>query len=92
VGDWEASGRPPTKRPLEEEFVAVAASGSPVPRYSSDLPTRAMRGDVEAMALYAGQGVGVLHDVAQAARIAQTLADEATDVLARVARKDDSQH
>ena len=71
-----------TSRPGERDTVATTASGASVPRYSSDLPTRAMTGDVEAMALYAGQGVGVLRDVAPAARIARQLSDDALAILA----------
>lgn len=85
VRAWEAAGRPVLDRPGAQDRVAVSARGAPVARYSSDLPTRGTTGDVEAMALYAGQGVGLRHEPASAARIAQQISDDARTVLARLA-------
>jgi nitronate monooxygenase len=82
---WTAAGRPGTDRPGEDEVVGATGRGVAVPRYSSDLPTRGTTGAVEAMALYAGQGVGVVHEVLPAADIARTLTRDARRVLARLA-------
>src|SRR6185312_13787015 len=53
---WLAAGRPPPgQRPGEGENVAEG-----VPRYAVNLPLASTDGDVEAMAMYAGQGVGAI--------------------------------
>jgi nitronate monooxygenase len=41
----------------------------PVARFSSETPTRDMEGNVAAMALYAGEGVGDVHEVRPAAEV-----------------------
>lgn len=62
---WEAAGRPPSgERPGEGEEVAGG-----VLRYASDLPSASTDGEVEAMALYAGQSVGSVSVVEPAAAI-----------------------
>jgi NAD(P)H-dependent flavin oxidoreductase YrpB (nitropropane dioxygenase family) len=83
---WEAAGRPPAgRRPGEGEAVGTGGRGAPLPRYSSDLPTRTLTGDVEATALYAGQGTALIHDVRPAAEIARTMSEQAQQVLRRLA-------
>jgi nitronate monooxygenase len=58
---WLDAGRPaPPNRPGEEERVAQRADGSTIVRYSFSAPTREAVGDIEAMALYAGEGVGMV--------------------------------
>ena len=57
---WEAAGRPPSgSRPGEGDQVARSA-GHPVPRYAVNLPRVGVEGDIEAMAMYSGQGVGAI--------------------------------
>ena len=57
---WEAAGRPPSgSRPGEGDQVARSA-GHPVPRYAVNLPRVDVEGDIEAMAMYSGQGVGAI--------------------------------
>jgi len=65
---WEAAGSPPAgQRPGEGETVAPG-----VPRYAINLPLSDLEGgDVEAMAMYAGQGVGVIDAVEPAAAIVE---------------------
>jgi NAD(P)H-dependent flavin oxidoreductase YrpB (nitropropane dioxygenase family) len=46
------------------------------------MPTGGMTGDVEEMALYAGQAAGLVRDVLPAAQIVRAVADEAARVLA----------
>jgi nitronate monooxygenase len=65
--------------------VAVQAEGDDVVRYSSDDPVQGMTGDLEALALYAGQGVGLIDDVRPAGEIVRELAEEAERTLARLA-------
>ncbi|MEA2591914.1 MAG: hypothetical protein QOD62_1745, partial [Actinomycetota bacterium] len=45
----------------------------PVPRWAPNTPGRATTGEIEAMALYAGQGVGAVRTVAPAAEIVAEL-------------------
>jgi nitronate monooxygenase len=62
---WEAAGCPPSgDRPGEGDEVARG-----VPRYASNLPSTSHEGDVEAMAMYAGQSVGAISAVESAAAI-----------------------
>lgn len=89
VRAWEAAGRPASgKRPGEDEVIAVSHSGAGQVRYGSDTPTPGLTGDIEAMALYAGQGVGLLHTQAPAGVIARSLADDARTTLERLSAKD----
>ena len=83
---WEAAGRPAFgARPGEGEIVAHRADGSGVVRYSSALPLTSYRGDIEALSLWAGQSVGLIHDVAPAAEIVQQLAAECDAAIRRLA-------
>ncbi len=67
---WEAAGRPVAgRRPGEGEEIARSASGQPVVRYSSALPLQGAEGDIEALSLWAGQGVTFAKRVQPAAEI-----------------------
>jgi nitronate monooxygenase len=67
---WEAAGRPrPGERPGEREEVAPGT-----PRYAINLPLSGIDGDVEAMAMYSGQGVGAIDAVEPAAAIVERFA------------------
>jgi NAD(P)H-dependent flavin oxidoreductase YrpB (nitropropane dioxygenase family) len=69
-------------RPAEEEVIATLVDGSKIPRYSSDAPTRqVLMGLTEAMALYAGQGAGLISDVKPAGQIVSELAAGAEAIL-----------
>jgi nitronate monooxygenase len=75
VRTWEAAGCPAApQRPGEGDIVARRADGSPVPRYHFGSPTPIVRGEIEAMALYAGEGVGLVREVQPAAAIVAELA------------------
>ncbi len=74
VSAWEHAGRPPSgMRPGEGEVIAHHADGRPVVRYEDTIPLEGMTGDLEALALYAGQSVDVIRDVMPAARIVEAL-------------------
>ena len=74
IAMWEAEGRPgQANRPHLAETVAHRADRSPIPRYHFAAPTREMTGNIEAMALYAGQGVGLVREEKPAAAIMQEL-------------------
>jgi nitronate monooxygenase len=67
---WQAAGSPPPgQRPGEGEPIAEG-----IPRYAVNLPLAGTDGDVEAMAMYAGQGVGVIDAVEPAAEIVERFA------------------
>jgi nitronate monooxygenase len=71
---WEAAGRPAAgHRPGEGEEIARSAEGDPVVRYSSALPLRGTEGDIEALSLWAGQGVTFAKRVQPAAEIVAEL-------------------
>jgi len=61
---WEAAGCPPPgRRPGEGDVVATRANGTKVLRYSIATPARGLEGTVTDLAMYAGQGVGDVHDI-----------------------------
>jgi NAD(P)H-dependent flavin oxidoreductase YrpB (nitropropane dioxygenase family) len=67
---WEAGGCPPSgRRPGEGEEVAPG-----IPRYAVNMPLAGVEGDVEAMAMYAGQGVGAIDAVEPAGAIVERYA------------------
>lgn len=75
VLQWERAGRPqPPNRPEEGAMIATREDGSGIPRYHFASPTRDVKGQVEAMALYAGECVGLVRSTEPAARIVRELA------------------
>jgi len=79
---WEAAGRPAApRRPGEGETVAHSAEGGALVRYSDTVALPGMTGDVEALALYAGQSVGVAHRLQPAATIVRELTDDARRIM-----------
>jgi nitronate monooxygenase len=81
---WEKAGRPPRgERPNEGQVIARKADGSPVVRYSFSSPLETMQGDVEGMAHYAGQSVGLIKEILPAARIMQRLKQETEQIMGR---------
>ncbi|HEX5499334.1 MAG TPA: nitronate monooxygenase [Thermomicrobiales bacterium] len=77
VAAWEAAGRPPHgARPGEGETIATGEDGRPIPRYDNDAPLIGASGDVGAMCLYAGQGVGLVRRVQPAAEIVRDVVAE----------------
>ncbi|MGK7870697.1 NAD(P)H-dependent flavin oxidoreductase [Falsiroseomonas sp. E2-1-a20] len=82
---WEAAGRPPTgQRPGEDQMVAASPRG-PIPRYRAEVASADVGGDVEAMPLWAGQGVGLAALVRPAAEIVVEMAAGAQVALRRLA-------
>ena len=79
---WETNGSPPVgARPGEGEVVAYTASGEPIFRYEDTAPRQGMTGDIGAMCLYAGTGVGAITDVPPAAELIERLWREASVAL-----------
>ncbi|MFC5970578.1 NAD(P)H-dependent flavin oxidoreductase [Halomarina salina] len=85
VESWTAAGRPVSgERPNEGERVASLGDDD-VERYDDDPPTPAVEGDAEAMALYAGQGVGSIEDVPPAGEVVERLVAGAESTVGRLA-------
>jgi NAD(P)H-dependent flavin oxidoreductase YrpB (nitropropane dioxygenase family) len=59
------------------------SSTNPIPRFATPPPGAITTGEIDAMALYAGQSVGMVHDVKPAAAIVAELADGAERLLRR---------
>jgi len=72
---WEQAGcPPPPHRPGEGEIIARRPDGTEIPRYFFGTPTREVSGEIEAMALYAGEGAGLVHAIQPAAAIFEEFA------------------
>jgi nitronate monooxygenase len=70
----EAAGSPPPgERPGEGEVIAWLGETA-IPRYSDTPPVAGVRGELEALALYAGTGVDAIREVLPAAEIVERLA------------------
>jgi nitronate monooxygenase len=73
-------------RALPDGVVATLATGGgsePIPRWSVSPPSREVSGQVAAMALYAGQGVGQVTGVVPAAQVMTELTQGAERLLRR---------
>jgi nitronate monooxygenase len=71
---WESAGSPPVNtRPGEGEPVAYTENNIPIYRYEDTAPRVGMLGELEAMCLYAGCGVGTITDIPTAAEIVLTM-------------------
>ena len=80
-----AAGRPGSgERPGERQVIGTSPDRDIV-RYMSHTPNEATEGDVEAMSMWAGQGVGLIRTVQPAAEIITQLWSEAEATLAGLA-------
>ncbi|MEO8813435.1 MAG: nitronate monooxygenase [Caulobacteraceae bacterium] len=67
---WQAAGRPASgDRPGAREIVARIGEAMEYPRYHAASANMAMEGDIEAMALYSGMGVGKVTEIRSARQI-----------------------
>ncbi len=83
---WIAAGSPePGERPGEQETVAFHKTGEPIQRYAVEEPLDGMTGDIAAMALYAGQSVGLTRQQQPVAEILMGMVSEAKAILTRCA-------
>ena len=71
---WEAAGSPPPGARPGEGDILGAYRGDPLLRYSMDPPRPGVTGDLEAMCLYAGEGVERIEEILPAAEIVRRLA------------------
>jgi nitronate monooxygenase len=87
VERWEAAGEPgPGERPGEGDPVAAYPGGQSVERYDDDPPLPTVAGDVEDMALYAGQSAGLTGERRPAGAVVADVVDEATTRIDDCAR------
>jgi NAD(P)H-dependent flavin oxidoreductase YrpB (nitropropane dioxygenase family) len=83
---WEAAGRPPSgARPGEGEAVALGPRGAPSPRYAAVTPAPGMTGDIEALSMWAGQGVAGVREVKPAAEVVAEIVREAEETIRELA-------
>lgn len=75
---WLNAGKPtPGKRPGEDDVITNLPGQGPVERYSNYLPSSLMSGDLEPMANYAGQGVGLIREKKSVCHILDDVIDVA---------------
>jgi NAD(P)H-dependent flavin oxidoreductase YrpB (nitropropane dioxygenase family) len=87
VDVWEAAGRPPSgKRPGEGDVIAASRSAGPIVRYQSYTPGADAEGDIDALSLWAGQGVGLVSKLQPAGEIVREISDEADSILRRLSQ------
>ncbi len=71
---WEAAGRPaPGQRPGEGDVIAHFASGESIVRYEPAPPMTGTTGEIEALSMWAGQGVALARQPQSAAEIVSEL-------------------
>src|ERR1700683_1677279 len=71
---WEAAGRPPlAQRPGEGDVIAHLASGEAIVRYEPAPPMAGTTGEIEALSMWAGQGVALARERQSAADIVAEL-------------------
>lgn len=79
---WLDAGSPLRgARPGEHDIVAQLPCEGPIERYSNYLPAPTMKGDLEAMAHYAGQSVGLINSQMSIKNILADVIDEATQCI-----------
>ena len=89
---WEGAGGPAgPDRPGEGDVVARAPDGSSLRRYASTPPVRGTMGDVEALAMYAGQSAGLVREERPARAIVHGFAHGAARALGAGSGNDDAQ-
>lgn len=79
VERWENAGRPPTgERPGEGEVIAERG-GEEIQRYDFRSPSADTEGEIDAMALYAGQSAGGIDELPSTGTVVERLAEETTE-------------
>jgi NAD(P)H-dependent flavin oxidoreductase YrpB (nitropropane dioxygenase family) len=84
LDEWEHAGRPAAPdRPGEGEVIARGPDGAEFRRYDDMFPLADLHGELDLMALYAGQSVGLVTDVGPASDILDTIVSDAARILQR---------
>ena len=83
VKNWEEADKPIVgERPNENEIIAYKQNGENIKRYGDDIPTKTTTGNLEALALYAGQSVGLIgYTINTAAEVLIEIIKEANQQL-----------
>lgn len=82
VADWENAGRPePGRRPGEGEVIGTSAVEGTLIRYGCNTPHCDAEGDIEALSMWAGQGVALVRKRQSAADIVREIYAEAVATL-----------
>ena len=85
VNNWINAGKPAVgNRPDENEIIAYKPNGETIIRYSDDGPIKGTTGNLEQLALYAGQTAGLLSTVKPASVIIEELMIELHSEFSRV--------
>lgn len=72
--NWEAAGCPlQGEKPGEGEVIGKGEPGYDMIRYISHEPVKGVTGDLEAMVMYAGEGVSKINDIPTAAELIERL-------------------
>ena len=72
------------QRPGEGDVVARTSAGADVLRYQSKTPSADLTGDIEAISMWAGQGVSMVRAVQSASGIVLDIVNEADATLKRL--------
>lgn len=84
VDAWETAGKPPSgQRPGEDGVIASSPLTGSISRYSSRTPRFDFTGDIEALSMWAGQGVAMVNKVQPAAEIIDEIIVEARTALSK---------
>jgi nitronate monooxygenase len=86
VEAWEAAGRPPSGRRPQEGVVLAKGVGGDIVAYQSGTPGADVEGDVDALPMWAGQGVGLVRRRQPAAEIVREISNEARAILTRLGK------
>ena len=80
--NWVEAGQPSKDNlPGKDEILATHPSGYQVKRYESYTPTAELEGSIEALSLWAGQGVGLVKQTQPAANIVKEIAEDAQEAI-----------
>jgi nitronate monooxygenase len=83
--EWERAKSPKSgQRPHEGEIIGESLTGACIKRYDDTIPLEETTGDLEAMALYAGQSLGLIEGILPAAEIIQQIINDAQRVAAKL--------
>ena len=86
VDEWLAAGRPQLgDRRGEGDVIATSKLVGEIVRFQSCTPYPEVEGDIEAMSMWAGQGVGLVKKRQTAAEIVREIDAEATETLKKLA-------
>ena len=86
--EWEAAGHPPNgQRPGEGTVIGTGLGlRIDVPKYSAMSPLSGFVGDMEYIALYAGESCTLINEIKPAAEIVRDLVRESEEVIEQMKR------